>query len=238
MSKLVVFIATFISFTLVCMAQPKFVMVGGDEYNWGEVRPKDSPLKAKIEFRNEGNEDLVILNVRPGCGCTAAKPEKDTLKPGEITYMPVEYSVASNTGVTSKSIRIETNDPKKTTTNYKITANVVRDIICKPTQHLPFKDLKIGVEGSATVYVKNNSDKKITFSDLRIEPAEPQVLKLTIPAKFTLKPGEEIEVTGRMFPKEKGYHNLKIIFKTDHPEYPTFEIPAYGNVAASQILND
>jgi len=238
MSKLVVFIATFVSFTLVSMAQPKFVIVGGDEYNWGDVRPQDSPLKAKIEFRNEGNENLVIINVKPGCGCTAAKPEKDTLKPGETTYMPVEYSVAGNTGVTSKSIRIETNDPKKAATSYKITANVIRDIICKPTQHLPFRDLTVGKESSATVFVKNNSKTNITFSEMRIEPAEPQILKLTIPAKFTLKPNEEIEITGRMLPKQKGYQNLKIIFKTNHPDYPTFEIPAYGNVVESAILND
>ena len=235
MSKLTVFILTFISFSLVAFAQPKFTIIGGNEYNWGEVRPKDSPLKATIEFKNEGDEDLVIIRVAPGCGCTVAKPDKDTLKPNETTSMGITYNVSTNTGVTSKSIRIETNDPNRATTNYRITANVVRDIILKPAMHLAFRELRVGEEGSATVYMKNNSNANITFSDLRVEPP---LVKLTIPATFTLNPGQEIEITGRITPKETGYMSARIIFTTNHPEHPTFEIPAYGNVASSPILNN
>ena len=233
MRKTVVLISMFVSFTVVAFAQPKFTIVGGNEYNWGEVRPRESPLKAKIEFLNEGNEPLIIKNVRPGCGCTAAKPEKDTLLPGETTYMPVEYNVASNTGVTTKSIRIETNDPKRETVSFRITANVVRDIILKPTNHLPFRNLTVGTETSATIYMKNNTDKDIIFSNMRVEP---QIVKFTIPETFTLKAGEEIEITGRMSPEAEGHQSARIIFSTNHPEYPTFEIPAYGTAVASQVL--
>ena len=235
MSKLVVFVLAFISFSLSSYAQPKFTIIGGNEYNWGNVKPSDSPLKATIEFKNEGNEDLIITRVAPGCGCTVAKPDKDTLKPNETTSMGIEYNVSGSTGVTSKNIRIETNDPERATVNYRITANIVRAIICKPAAHLAYKELRVGEESSATVYLKNNSDRDIIFSNLRVEPP---VVKFTIPDTFTLPAGQEIEVTGRMTPKEAGYVRAKITFTTNHPDHPTFEIPAMGNVVESPILNN
>jgi hypothetical protein len=236
MNKLVISIVALFSVALVAYAEPKFVIVGGDKYSWGDVRPKDSPLKAEIKLVNEGNETLLIKNVRPSCGCTAAPLDKNELAPGESTLMRLEFRVSGDAGVTSKSITIETNDPNRSKVYYEISANVVRDIICKPSNYMPFKDLKVGTEGTSTIFLKNNSKESITFSDLKIEPEVG--IKLTIPATFTLEPNKEVEITGRIMRNELGYFNSKIIMKTSHPEYPTFEIPAYGNVAESPIFNN
>lgn len=235
MNKSIISILAFVSFTLVAFGQPKFTIVGGDEYNWGDVTPKASPLKASIALKNEGSEVLIIQSVKPGCGCSAAKPNKDTLAPGESSTMDVEFNISNYTGVTSKSIAIETNDPNRSKVFFRITANVNRAIIIKPGPYMPFKELKVGEESASTVYIKNNSNADIVFSDLKVEPP---IIKLTIPTTFTLKPDQEIEITGRMLAKEAGYHSSKILLKTNHPDYPTFEIPAYGHAADSPIFNN
>lgn len=240
MSKLIIavsafFTVAFFSITFVGYAQPQFVIIGGDVYNWGDVKPKDSPLKAEVLFKNEGNETLVIKSVKPGCGCTTAPLDKNELEPGESTTMRLEFRVGNDAGTTSKSITIETNDPNKAKVYYRISANVVRDIVCKPNLYMPFKDLKVGTEGTSTIFLKNNSKENITFSDLKVEPAG---VKLSIPTNFTLVPNQEIEITGRLTRNEVGYFNSRITMKTSHPDYPTFEIPAYGTVTESPIFNN
>jgi hypothetical protein len=235
MNKLIVAISMFVLTTFCALAQPKLTIIGGDEYNWGDVKPADSPLKAAIQLKNEGTEVLEIKSVKTSCGCTTAPLDKDKLAPGETTTMNVEFKVSANTGVTSKNISFETNDPQRKKVFYKISANIVRDLVCKPSNYMPFKDLKVGIESSSTIFMKNNSKKDITFSELKVEPAG---VKLTIPETFTLKPNEEIEITGRLTRNEKGYFNSKIKMKTNHPDYPTFEIPAYGSAAESAIFND
>ncbi|MDR0927861.1 MAG: DUF1573 domain-containing protein [Ignavibacteria bacterium] len=234
MTKLLAIFTAFVSLTVCSYAQPKLTIIGGDEYSWGDVRPAQSPLKASIQLKNEGDKDLYILNVKPSCGCTAAKPEKDTLKPNEVTAMNVEFSVGANTGVTQKNVLIETNDPTRNKVWFKISSNIIRDIICKPSQHLAYKELEIGKEAEQSVYLKNNSQAPIHFSDMKVEPP---IIKFTIPNSFTLKPGEEIEVKGKITPKNEGYNNVRITFKTDNPDNPTYEINAYGNAVASKIFN-
>jgi hypothetical protein len=41
-------------------AQPKIEILGGDTYNWGEIRPNQSPLRAKVQLKNVGKETLKI----------------------------------------------------------------------------------------------------------------------------------------------------------------------------------
>jgi hypothetical protein len=236
MNKLIVFLILFGSISLMGFAQPKFVIIGGDEYNWGKVKSTLSPVKAAITFKNEGTEKLVISKVKPGCGCTAAKPEKDTLSPGETTVMNVELKLSGN-GVMQKNITIGTNDPDKKTTNFKLVVDVVRDIIFKPSEMMPFKgeDVIVGKETSTTVYIKNNSEKDIKFYDLQVEP---NIIKLTIPKEFTIKPGEEVDVVGRITPTKAGHFSSKITFKTDNPDYPIVTIHAHGQVNQNPVINE
>ena len=188
-----------------------------------------------MTFKNEGNENLIISKVQPGCGCTAAKPEKDTLAPSESTTMDITFNFGSSTGVTSKNIRIETNDPERSTVNYKIKATIVRDIICKPTNTLNFRNTTVGQEATQTIQMKNNSAKTIKFTDVRVEP---EIIQLSIPNEFSIEPGKEISIVGKVTPQTAATSTAKISITTDHPDYPTYEISVVIKANASPILND
>lgn len=236
MNKLIVSLILFVSIPLICLAQPKFIIVGGDGYDWGKVSPLDNPLKATVTFKNEGNESLVISKVKPGCGCTAAKPEKDTLIPGDTTTMSIELRIAGS-GLQHKTIDIETNDPDKKITKYKLTCEIVRDVIIKPGEHISFKGEHViaGKEIHETFFIKNNSDAPIKFYDLQISP---DMVKVNLPASFTLQPGEEKEAVAKWTPTESNQQfNGQIIVKTDSKNTPTITIGVHGHALVSPMLN-
>src|SRR6056300_1776529 len=106
MKKLVLTSIALLLVASMAYAQPKIEVIGGNKHDWGKVSPKDSPLKTKVKIKNTGNEQLVITNVKPSCGCTTAPLDKDKLKPGEVATVNVTFNVGSKAGVNSKTIRI------------------------------------------------------------------------------------------------------------------------------------
>jgi hypothetical protein len=67
----------------------------------------DKPVVAAFEFTNNGEEPLVIKNVRTSCGCTAANYSNTVIKPGESSKIEVTYN-ANSKGYFSKTITVTT----------------------------------------------------------------------------------------------------------------------------------
>ncbi len=67
-------------------------------------------------FSNVGKSDLIIRNVKAGCGCTATNPEKTLLKPGESSKIGIVFDTSGLTGNQHKSVTVIANDPKKPVT--------------------------------------------------------------------------------------------------------------------------
>lgn len=70
--------------------------------------------RAKYEYafvvRNRGNADLVIEDVRPGCGCTVAKFDK-VIAPGGEGKIELVLDGSQVTGEFAKTAQVRTNDP-------------------------------------------------------------------------------------------------------------------------------
>lgn len=71
-------------------------------------------------FSNVGKSDLIIRNVKAGCGCTATNPEKTLLKPGESSKIGIIFDTSGRTGHQQKSVSVIANDPKKPVTMLNI----------------------------------------------------------------------------------------------------------------------
>lgn len=236
MNKIAFSLLAFFVLTALAFSQPKLTIVGGNSgYNWGDVRPHDTPLKATIVMKNEGDSALIFLEVKPSCGCTTSKLSKDTLQPGESTQLEISLNLGSNVGLLQKNINIRTNDPTQSAIRYGLTANIITDIVCKPMQRFTFNNIQVGETKTSTVTMKNNSKVNITFSNMVVTPP---IVDFTLPKTFTLKPGEEIDIVGSFTAKEVGYINSKVTFTTDNKDYPTYIITAYGRVVESPIMNN
>lgn len=223
--------------SFLAVAQPKLTIIGGDIYDWKDVNAAQGPLKADVKIKNEGNEQLKIEEVKPACGCTTAPLDKNILAPGEVATLSVTLNISAYSGNVSKTVGLKSNDPEKPLRHLELRANIIRSIIFKPSTYMPFRDLQVGKESVSVIYMKNNSTEKFTISDIEIYP-EDAPLKINLTGKITLEPSQEVEVIGRMTPKEAGYQNAKIVMKTTNPDFPVVSIPAYGTAAASPYLNN
>lgn len=70
------------------------------------VRGVDSGLRT-FEFKNTGDQPLVITNVRSSCGCTIPSKPEQPIMPGKTGKIDVKYNM--NPGKISKSITVESN---------------------------------------------------------------------------------------------------------------------------------
>lgn len=78
-------------------------------YDFGETFHLDQYAYAFI-VRNKGNADLIIQDVKPGCGCTAAKFDK-VIAPGKEGKIELVVDGNKVHGEFSKAAEVTTNDP-------------------------------------------------------------------------------------------------------------------------------
>ncbi len=216
------------------LSQPKLEIVGGDTYDWKQVKQSDSPLKAKIKLKNSGDKTLEITDVKPGCGCTTAPLDKKVLSPGEFATMDVSLSITGNTGKVTKSIQIKSNDPDNETKLLYLKCEVVRALMTSPTAYFTFPEMIVGREAQSKLTLKNASNQDITLSNFEVTPSN---FDVNLKNRVVLKPGQEIEIVAKVTPDKKGYINMTLKMNTTHPDHQEFIIQGYGNVKESVILN-
>jgi len=70
--------------------------------------PQGTPKAIEFSFKNTGKSDIIITNVKPACGCTAADYTKTPIKPGQTAYVKAVYNAAAK-GAFSKTVSVTTN---------------------------------------------------------------------------------------------------------------------------------
>ncbi len=94
-------------------AQPK-IQFEKTTHDFGKIKEEGGKVTGKFEFTNVGTEDLLLTNVRPGCGCTAANYTKEAIAPGQKGYIEATYNPYNRPGNFNKNIRVTTNEPQFT----------------------------------------------------------------------------------------------------------------------------
>ncbi|HEX2869482.1 MAG TPA: DUF1573 domain-containing protein [Ignavibacteriales bacterium] len=125
MFKKLFFTFIFISCLALAQQDPK-VTVKPLSYDMGDIKQGDKVTKI-YNIKNEGRSTLKITDVRASCGCTAAKPAKTELLPGESTGLEVTFNSTGRSGKQNKTVYIETNDPAGKSLQVTFTANVLTD---------------------------------------------------------------------------------------------------------------
>jgi hypothetical protein len=67
-----------------------------------------------FKFTNTGTQPLVLMDVRPSCGCTTPDWSKEPVQPGKTGVIKVKYNSAGRPGKFNKSITITSNIPNET----------------------------------------------------------------------------------------------------------------------------
>jgi len=77
-------------------------------HDFGDIE-KGKPVTYEFSFTNTTNETVLITNVKPACGCTAANYTKTPIKPGEKGMVAATFNAASPGGF-QKSVTILTKE--------------------------------------------------------------------------------------------------------------------------------
>ena len=94
-----------------------------DTHDYGEVKFGGNG-QCSFEFKNTGNEPLVIQNAKGSCGCTVPSYPKEPIAPGATATITVKYDT-KRAGAINKNVTITSNAVNLPTTVLRIKGNVL-----------------------------------------------------------------------------------------------------------------
>ena len=130
-------------------------------------------VSTQVKFKNDGAKTLVIEDVRASCGCTAGKPAKKQLAPGEESYLDVTFNPQGKRGNQRKSITFKTNDPTNPTQAIYVTARIKSIWDFQPAK-IQFS-VQNGVYNNSEAKFDIVNNSKETLSVLKITSSNPNV---------------------------------------------------------------
>jgi len=102
----------FAGFTADDLSKAPVVTFDQTSFNFGTIT-SDQVVEHPFRLTNQGSSDLIIRKVSASCGCTAARPVKEIIGPGESTEIKASFNAAGREGSQKKAITVITNDPKR-----------------------------------------------------------------------------------------------------------------------------
>ena len=162
-------------------------------WDFGYV-PKAGTVTHTYMIKNIGTDTLIIVKVRPDCGCTSTPLTQKRIPPNDSAEMKIFFDPKKvATTETMKKLQVISNDPNNPFAETQFTAKIgVANSLVKLTPpEIDFDTVTPGaVEVSRTVTIENISGEKLTVS--RIEgPGEDVEIRLN---SRTIKPGESIQL--------------------------------------------
>ncbi len=235
MKKIFLVLLAISSITAAQLIGPK-ISVQQLTHDFGNITQGEE-VSHEFVISNSGDDSLKIKDVKASCGCTAAKPEKSVLLPGESTKLKVNFNSKNFKGIQKKYVYVKSNDKDKPEIRLNFTANVLlnenpqdrkdfaRLLIETPTHN--FGDLKEGKIVEWNVELKNVGNENLEIKDIKTTCG---CTAAVIKGK-NVKPGEsttlriEFDSTGK-----RGKQERKVILKTNDPYKPEHEITLTANV--------
>lgn len=171
-------------------------------HDFGTIKEEKGPDTCVFKFKNVGKSDLLILSVRPSCGCTTSDYTKDPVKPGATGFIKAIYNPSSRPGAFTKSIAVVTNDSVNQNLSLFIKGNVLERPKLKEdlypvqqgalrflTNHLSFNMTSIEAKVD-TLKVYNSSKRRM---ELKYDNL-PTYITILSPMVLKLDPGAEAKI--------------------------------------------
>ena len=184
---------------------------------------------------NNGGDLLTILNVQTSCGCTAAKPEKNELAPGESTNLKVTFNSTGRHGAQKKNITIKSNDPENPLMILKISGTVVMSknpeakvpvLYFSETKH-DYGKVKEGNVVEYTFKFRNKGVATLKIKDVRTSCG----CTAALVSSEKLEPGAEGTIKVELDTKNRsGKMSRTITIQSNDPRDPTKILTVYVDI--------
>ncbi len=204
MIKNTLLIVVFLTFSLIAQLIGPKITVQSTEHNFGNVMQGEEVSHSFI-ISNSGGDILRIFDVRASCGCTAVKPDKKELQPGESTKIKVVFNTKGRQGPQLKSVYVTSNDPERRETILNIRCNILLPekkpktgaLLYLPETQYNFGQVKEGNVVSHTFKLVNNGQSELEVKDIKtscgctaamlssskLKPGESGTLKIDLDTK-------------------------------------------------------
>lgn len=231
------FLTVFVVCSISIMPQMLGPKVGVQQldHDFGDINEGDI-VKHTYVISNNGGDLLKILDVRASCGCTAAKPDKSELKPGESTNLLVSFNSKGRKGPQSKNVTVVTNDPE--TPNILLTfkcniiikktvENKVGAIIYLPETQHDFGKIAEGNKVEYTFKFENKGTESLVIKDVKTSCG----CTAAIVSNSTVKPGEVGSIKVDFDTKNREGRNSKsITIVSNDSKEPNKVLTIYADV--------
>ena len=117
-------------------------------FDFGE-RDNAGFVEHDFPIRNAGTLPLEIRNVRASCGCTAVKPSRNVVQPGDSAAISARFDLRGRNGMQTKTITVTSNDPEKPDLVLQLKGTAMQALRAQPST-LFFGRLEAGASRSRT----------------------------------------------------------------------------------------
>ncbi len=199
------------------------------EHDFGTV---NQGLKLTHDFivKNTGASDLIIRELNPSCGCTAAVLEDPVLKAGAETAIRVSFDTTGFIGTKSKTVRIYSNDPKNSSMVLRVKAHIVPEIFTEPSS-LEIFNVKKGDEVSVSFTVKSMNAEPVPFKDVI---SRSEYIKVSSDIKDS---GEVVVMVSLSQSIPPGKLRSRVVVRTNNPRVPVINVPVLIDVVRDLSLD-
>jgi hypothetical protein len=102
-----------------------------------ELHPtaSDKQAIAHFKYQNTGTQPVRFKSVHASCGCTTAQTQKDVVQGGEKGEITATFNIGDRTGIQTKNVTVQTDDPDPThsTTVLTLKAVIAQSVEVAPT---------------------------------------------------------------------------------------------------------
>ncbi|GJQ23629.1 MAG: hypothetical protein HBSAPP01_14190 [Candidatus Brocadia sapporoensis] len=140
-------------------------------FNFGKIYIGEV-VEYGFKFKNLGSGELIINNVKSSCGCTAALVSKNHLQKNETGEVKVKFNPGRYVGKVSKSVVVNSNDPKCSAVKLTITGEVIEEVSINPKQ-INFGIIRKGDSCTRNIEIKTIPELKIEIK--KVESPNPYI---------------------------------------------------------------
>ena len=194
------------------------------KYDFG-TSLNDQTIEHVFTLRNAGDEELVIQNVQPSCGCTLAELGDKNLAPGESTTIKARLDLTNRLGRQDKHISVFSNDPATRTLTLLMSGESISALRLEPPV-LAFNTIAPTGTVTRTFFVTSPLKEKFKVLDV-VSPQKMFQCRIT-PVEEGVKYQVDVSVSAEG--RSGGAINDNLVVYTDHPKARVMAMAAYGQI--------
>lgn len=134
------------------ISEKPIIVFEKQNYDFGKIYIGDI-MEHGFKFKNDGDGELIIHNVKTSCGCTAALVSKSNLLKDEEGEVKIKFNPGRFVGKVTKAVTVNSNDPQNPSCKLTITGEVREEVSVNP-KHINFGIIRKGDSCTRTIEIK------------------------------------------------------------------------------------